>query len=281
MVPDGNVVTFRPGGRMALTATEQALYIKIAGYLRGQLDNGELRPRDRVPTERELMDLFGCSRAPVRQALEMLINEGRISAASGSAGRHVLDFTLLEFDQTQSESTARLEARLAGEVVKDAWVADVEGQGHSAGQQIEVHMVKATGDVARLLKLDPGTLVVLRHRMRYVDGFPHDVNDTYYPMSIAQNTLIQHPDNIPQGVIAYMAQELGIIQDRFRDELTSRMPTGDEAEGMGLGSGVPVMVHHHAGYAKSQPVKVTVTIWPGPATRLVWEFPAKMEFPET
>lgn len=59
------------------------LYYQLKLYFKAQLDNGELLPGDRLPTEMELCDRFGVSRAPVRQALTELAREGLIYRRAG------------------------------------------------------------------------------------------------------------------------------------------------------------------------------------------------------
>ncbi len=58
------------------------LYLLIVEQLKQLIQRGEYRPGDRLPTERELAQLFQVSRAPVREALVALelldIVEGRV-----------------------------------------------------------------------------------------------------------------------------------------------------------------------------------------------------------
>jgi len=58
------------------------LYVQIIDQLKSVIKEGEYRPGDRLPTERELAQRLGVSRAPVREALVALelvdIVEGRV-----------------------------------------------------------------------------------------------------------------------------------------------------------------------------------------------------------
>jgi len=51
--------------------------------LRSALDAGEWRPGDRLPTERELADRYGCSLITVRRALGDLAREERLQRTRG------------------------------------------------------------------------------------------------------------------------------------------------------------------------------------------------------
>ncbi len=53
-------------------------YIQIREYLRRQMDEGQLRPGDRIPTEAQLCEQFAVSRMTVNKAVRDLVREGRL-----------------------------------------------------------------------------------------------------------------------------------------------------------------------------------------------------------
>ena len=57
---------------------------EIAGILRRQIGSGELPPRERLPAERRLAELYGVARGTVRAALNQLEGEGLVETRSGS-----------------------------------------------------------------------------------------------------------------------------------------------------------------------------------------------------
>lgn len=59
------------------------LYYQLKLYLKQRVEMGNLRPGDRLPTEVELCEQFQISRAPVRQALAELVQEGLIYRRAG------------------------------------------------------------------------------------------------------------------------------------------------------------------------------------------------------
>ena len=67
-----------------------APYEQIASYLRGEIADGALPPRHRLPPARELATLFGVATATVQRALGDLKAEGLIIAA-GARGTFVRD----------------------------------------------------------------------------------------------------------------------------------------------------------------------------------------------
>lgn len=61
-------------------------YLLISDALREKIETGQLRPGDRLPTERELVQEFGVARMTVRHALDILQIEGLIDRRRGRTG---------------------------------------------------------------------------------------------------------------------------------------------------------------------------------------------------
>ena len=112
-----------------------------------------------------------------------------------------------------------------------------------------------------------------RRRWRTVDGQIWNLNDSFYRLETVLNTRILDPTDIPEGAIAYL-QSLGIDQDRFVDRLTTRMPTPEEAQRLQVGPGIPVVVQARTAYSNDEPVRYTVSVYPGDRHVLTYEIPA-------
>jgi GntR family transcriptional regulator len=65
------------------------LHHQVFRDLKSALDAREWRPGDRMPTERELAERYGCSLITIRHALSELVREGRIERTRGR-GTYVL-----------------------------------------------------------------------------------------------------------------------------------------------------------------------------------------------
>ncbi len=118
-------------------------------------------------------------------------------------------------------------------------------------------------DVAERLELDLATaLTVVRERVRMVDQDPHARADSCFPEELVRGTPAMLPEDVsaPGGVLA----SVGLIQARYRDEITVRMPTRTEIEKLNLPAATPVAVHMRTGYDKDgRPLRVMVTVLPG------------------
>lgn len=78
--------TFRPVRR-------QRVFQEVAAQLRQQIAEGRFRPGDRLPSERELAEAFGVSRASVRDAIRVLELAGLVEPRQGE-GTVVRELTL-------------------------------------------------------------------------------------------------------------------------------------------------------------------------------------------
>lgn len=251
------------------TQPSAALYRDLADVLRREITTGKLPPGALMPSEAELVQRHGVSRNTVRGALALLTNEGLLTAGQGRRGRRVRQPTPLVVYASQSESVER---RITAGV--DAWIDEVRQQGREPSQTIAVEMVQADAQIGRLLDVGEGALVAVRRRVRSIDDIPDNINDTFYPLRLAQEMPeILNPADVPQGIIALM-RERGYVQLRYVDELRWRPPTPDEKARLGISAGVSVLVQTRTGYTEAHPVKTTVTIWPGDSHIMIYELPA-------
>lgn len=75
----------------------------IYEQLRQQIVSGGLKPGDRLPSERAMMQQLGRSRPAIREALRMLEQGGYISSVHGASGAVVLEPTLDGVEQPLTE----------------------------------------------------------------------------------------------------------------------------------------------------------------------------------
>lgn len=56
---------------------------EVFEQIKAAIENEELKPGSKLPTERELVKLLGVSRVPIREALKLLVNVGLIETRQG------------------------------------------------------------------------------------------------------------------------------------------------------------------------------------------------------
>jgi GntR family transcriptional regulator len=240
------------------------LYRRIAGDLREAIHRGELGPGSQLPTEEELRQRYGVSRNTVRLALAALANEGVISSTPGR-GTFVRERVMLTYVASRAESPDR-----PGVGSYDAYVDEVRGQGRLPSQRFEMRVVPADASIAERLQVEEGSGVVLRRVTRMVDSQPWSLQDSYYPMDIAQECDLLVPHDIQRGTVRALADH-GHVEIGYVDEITTRMPRPDEAQALDLAAGVPVLVYVRTAVTAKRPDRMTATIFAGDRNRLVYE----------
>ncbi|GAA3671414.1 FCD domain-containing protein [Nocardioides ginsengisoli] len=78
----------------------------VVDQLRRSLNQGQFRPGDRLPSERELAEILQVSRTTVRSAAAVLESEGRLSVRRGRGG----GFTVLEPDHDAAATQREIHA---------------------------------------------------------------------------------------------------------------------------------------------------------------------------
>jgi GntR family transcriptional regulator len=145
-------------------------------------------------------------------------------------------------------------------------------QGHDPTRQdLSVEITTPAPDIAARLNLSPDDTVVIRRRVRYIDGKPAIISDDYFDERIVRGTELAEPhDTTRENILA----EAGYEQTYDIDEIITRMPTPAETERLGMPPGTPVAEHVRTGYtAEGRPVRVMVSIIPGDALILQYKIP--------
>src|SRR5262249_41428124 len=138
---------------------------QIAADLRTQIAEGTLPPNGQLPTEAELRERYGVARATVRQALVALVNEGLIvpRAPRGYFVRHREPLHYRPQTEVRPQPASP---------EMDRFIAEHSEAGRKPEQKIEVVIIEPPDDIASRLHLGQGELVVVRRRIRSLDGEP-------------------------------------------------------------------------------------------------------------
>lgn len=241
----------------------QAAYRQIADDLRAQITSGELPPGSLLPTQVVLAERYGVARMTVRQAIAQLANEGLVISQQGK-GVIVREHAPVVY-RPQAEYEPRISGRL------DRFMAAMHKEGRPSSQIIDVAVVNADLFIAQRLGIEIGEPVVVRRRVRHVDGQPWNVNDTYYRYDLAIDTEIMNPADIPGGSNNVLDAK-GYQEARAIDEFFIRMPTQEEIRRLKLRPGTPVAAHVVTGYTADDDVaRVDVFILPGDRHVILYE----------
>lgn len=244
-------------------------YQQLASLLRGQMESGELAPGARVPTESQLTAQYETSRNTVRQALDVLRNEGLIISQQGRGSFVRAEPPMRYYASLTGSRDKRLESR------RDTFGQQVEAQGKRARQVSTVEVVPAFTEIALHLKLNEGEPVAVRRRVMYADDEPLQLGDSYYPLNIVQGSEIMNEAEVLRGTDQVL-EDLGYVPTRYEDEITWRMPNAEEATKLRLGAGIPVgRLLRTSLDQQGRPIEVYLVILPGDRHVLLYEVDAK------
>lgn len=139
-----------------------------------QIARGELKPRDRVPSEHDLVQSAGVSRMTANRALRELNSEGYVERVAG-AGTFVAD---------QKARSHPLEVRNIAD--------EIRHRGHRHGALVLLQTdEQASPTVADALATPPASRVFHLQLVHSENGLPIQFEDRYVLADFAPNTLAQ------------------------------------------------------------------------------------------
>jgi GntR family transcriptional regulator len=199
----------------------QPLYTQIKEILKQRILDGDYEVHERLPSESEMMKLFGVSRITVRQALRDLHTEGLVFSVQGkgtfvSRPKVVQDIQRLQgFGEAMTPQGYETSARV-----------------------INVQEMRPNQDVADALKLQRNSTVIEVTRIRYLNHEPISLDQSYFPRNIGQSLLGR---DLTQDIFPMLENEFGIALEFA--ELKIEAITADGAIGQHLNAetGSPIL----------------------------------------
>ncbi|SHN48195.1 GntR family transcriptional regulator [Cryptosporangium aurantiacum] len=212
--------------------TDAHPYRRIVDDIRRAIEEGELRPGDRVPSIPELGRTYNVAKTTAERVHAALRAEGLVVSRKG-AGVYVRTF------QTIVRSSPNRLARSrwgAGNAIQDADTAP-----RPRTVDVQVGEIPAPRWLAEPLGVEVGDLIVYRSRRFVVDDRSVQLATSYVTVEVAADVPeIKHTDTGPGGMYARMA-ERGHEPTHFVERVRSRMPLAEEIATLELPPGTPVM----------------------------------------
>ncbi|WP_328681370.1 GntR family transcriptional regulator [Streptomyces sp. NBC_00343] len=243
---------------------------RIADELRRQIESGDLRSGDKLPSERALAEQYGSARNTAREAIRLLAEQGLVTAKHGSGvfvrePQRLFRFGSDRYSLKNRETGLtpfRLEAKRQGKVAR----IDVPS----------ITREKPPADVAERLKVSVDEeSVVHRENHYFADDEPVQIVSTYVRWDEAQGTLLMEAKTGKDGIYGRL-EDLGHVMTRVRDEISARMPTPEEAAILSLLPGVPVLEVLHTSLDQDDvPFEVSRYVHRADQTGLLYELPVE------
>lgn len=209
---------------------------RIADDLRARITRGELEPGAQLPSERELAQTHGTARNTAREGITILRNEGLVDVHHGKGAFVRKPTPLLRLGGRYSRKTRERTglSPYRAEVIKQGRTPSVECR--------SIERVHPPEDVAERLGVPTKIKsVVRRENWYFADEQPVQVGVTYIPWTIAGGSVLARKADTGPGSIYARFEELGHPIVRMREEISARIPTPDEANGLAIPPGVPVI----------------------------------------
>ncbi|MBA3414276.1 MAG: GntR family transcriptional regulator, partial [Chloroflexia bacterium] len=190
------------------------LYRQIAADLRRQIEDGELRPGDPVPSEQALVERFGVSRGTVRQARATLRADGTIGGSQGKP--------LAVHGATLTQPLGEL-------ISFSAWVRSLGKQ--PSGRVLHLSAAPAAADLAEQVGVAAGGTVYHLERLRLADDEPLMMERTCFPEAIGR--LLVGIDLDRESVYAALAA-CGIVVASARHRIDAIAADAEDAALLGV-----------------------------------------------
>ncbi|MDE1674353.1 GntR family transcriptional regulator [Nocardia gipuzkoensis] len=251
-------------------------YERIAGELRQQIQRGDLKPGERLPTEQELVSQFGVSLATIRQALSTLRTEGLISSKHG-IGSYVRQPHKMVTRRSERHQVEKDLVKRPEDERRSNGSAENDTGRRTSDFAFSATYTTAVADegLAKVFDVEPGTPVLARtYRTRFRDeDVPVSLGCSYLLLDMirANPELLDSRHEPWPGGTMHQLSTVGIEVDRVVEELTTRLPSQEEVEELDLLPGTAVFAIRKTMYdVEGRAVEHSDFILPGDRHRLVY-----------
>lgn len=141
------------------------LYFQLKQLILSEIQNGNYKSGDMIPTENEISDAFKISRTTVRQAVTELVQEGWLYRVKSKG-------TFVSLPKINQDFIKKLES-FNDQILRSGMEPSTE--------VLEFKAMPATDIVARNLEIKENESVIYLHRKRLADGEPIVTIKTYLP----------------------------------------------------------------------------------------------------
>ena len=203
----------------------QPKYLRIHAELRDRITSGQWPPGTSLPAQRDLAAEFGVSIMTLRQALQLLADDGLIAARHGS-GTYVA--ARYEYDLGHLRSFA----------------ADLAAQGAEIRTRLLAAEIITPADEVSARLGDPGQVLRLR-RLRLAGGRPLIFQTSYLPLPLADGL---DPADLAQRGLYTVLAEHGRAVTRAAETITPCVLGTLEADYLKRPAGSPALLSHRVSF---------------------------------
>jgi GntR family transcriptional regulator len=248
--------------------SDRPIYRQIADQLRAAIREGRYAEGDLLPSETALAETYKVSRMTARQAIDVLKVEGLVESEHGRG-------VFVRRRPVVHRLARNRFGRAYRETGKGAYDVEMKAMGLTPRTELaELGPVTPPPEMAERLHLQPGELALIRRRRMYADDQPMQLATSYVPWALADGTQMTQPDSGPGSIYSRLA-ELDHGPARFTEDVSTRMPTPEEASFLRLTRPQPVFFLVRTAFDQAgRPVEVCEHVMAGDRWQLSYEWAA-------
>lgn len=238
---------------------------QIASYLRDKILSGDVPPGGKLPSSRDLTEMFGAASQTIRNAVITIEKEGLAYSRQG------LGVIAREHPQRTMEPAKYKNPPTDGG--KYQWITEAEKKG-SAGKSelLTVEEAVPPAAVRAAFGLEAEGTALLRQQVLFLDDKPCELVDVWIPIDLARDTVMMQHRRVKGGAGRILA-EAGFPPLRCVDKVSARWPTPEQAKALKLPTKLPVLRTFRVTYSSNdRPIQVEIMAKAGHLYELQYEF---------
>jgi GntR family transcriptional regulator len=245
-------------------AAQERRWEQIAAELRTEILSGARRPGSQLPTSEQLKAQYDTSRQTVQTAIDRLKDEDLVEARPG-VGWFVRKPRSVRLIRSSVDWRDR-NARPADGHEDNDW---------RIGVHIKSEIISAPFEVAKDLRVSPGTELWLRRRTVLNGTQVLHLGLAYLPREFTRGTALENSNGAPSGTYAALGGA-GHRIARFSESIAVRPANEVEANSLGLDARRPsaVLCITRIAHGLTCPLEVDYITAPAGRLALVYELPA-------
>lgn len=223
------------------------LYKQLFDILNTAIDSNQLKPGDRIPSEKELLNTFNVSRVTIRRAIQELAYQNKVLCVPGK-GSFVL--------QPKIEPLTAL----------TSFSENMRAQGYEPSyRDTSISYVEPNKKVQTLLKVGQTEKVLNINRMMLAGGLPMAIQNVYLPKRIYErNPALFTPDILNKiSLYKILELEIGIPLYRADEWVDSSKATQEEANLLHIKKNDSILVIERVTYSslEQDPIELVHQIY--------------------
>jgi GntR family transcriptional regulator len=229
-------------------------YYQLKLILEDYLVSEHPGPDEPFPTEESLSALFGISRPTVRQAINELVVEGRLTRTKGKG-------TFLSKPKINQEFTLRIEN----------YLDEMRQKGMTPKTDVlKCVIVSADARVANALRMAIGDEVIELHRLRYANDEPIIIVVTFLPYRKCPEMM--NVDYVNNSLYNTLAKKYGYEVERIERSMEGMLPNDHEAAILKIEKCSPLIYFESIAYLKDNtPIEYSRAKYRGDRSRFFFK----------